>query len=594
MRKICVVVGSRANYSSIKSAMRAIEDHPELELQLVVGASALLDRYGSSVNVIEDDGFTPVERVFMLIEGETPSTMAKSTGLGLLELPTAFERLQPDIVVTVGDRFETMATALAAAYMNIPLAHTMGGEVSGTIDESIRHAVTKFAHIHFPACSEAAERIVKLGEPPETVFNVGCPRIDLVAEVLRQGDNGSLAGLFEVGVGVELDLDRPFAIVSQHPITTEYGHGEDQITETLLAVREVGIPAVVLWPNADAGSEEIARGIRKLRERGLDNEMHFFKNLHDGDVHPSDGADRLPARELELGDPRGRLHRHAGRQHRLAPDGPTARGERHRRRPQPGRGRRRARAPDGARPLRLGADLRRRRGGEADRRRARDRRALDPEADHLLMEMLGLVPARGGSRGIPGKNLVPLAGKPLLAWTCEQALASERLTRIAVSTDSEEIAAAARALGVEVIERPPELADDDTPMLPVVAHALEATGADAVVLLQPTSPLRRAADIDAAVDLWRESRRRLGRLRDPGTAPVHARIAAAAGRGRPTRAVRGRDGGLAPREACAVRPERPGRTRRRSGDCACRLALRRARARLRDVDARFRRHRRPR
>lgn len=278
MKRICVVVGSRANYSSIKSAMRAIADHPELELQLVVGASALLDRYGTSVSVIERDGFTPDERVFMLIEGETPSTMAKSTGLGLLELPTAFERLQPDIVVTVGDRFETIATALAAVYMNIPLAHTMGGEVSGTIDESIRHAVTKFAHLHFPACSEAAERIVKLGEPPDTVFNVGCPRIDLVADVLAQpGDE--LEGLFEVGVGGALDLEAPFAIVSQHSVTTEYSQGERQITETLMAVHDVGVPTIVLWPNADAGSEEIARGIRKLRERDLDESMHFFKNL---------------------------------------------------------------------------------------------------------------------------------------------------------------------------------------------------------------------------------------------------------------------------------------------------------------------------
>ena len=114
MRSVCVVVGSRANYSSIKSAMRAIQAHSELELQLVVGASALLDRYGTVLEVIEQDGFEPDERVFMLIEGETPSTMAKSTGLGLLELPTAFERLRPDIVITVGDRFETMATALAA------------------------------------------------------------------------------------------------------------------------------------------------------------------------------------------------------------------------------------------------------------------------------------------------------------------------------------------------------------------------------------------------------------------------------------------------------------------------------------------------
>ena len=278
MRKVCVVVGSRANYSSIKSAMRAVRDHPELQLQLVVGASALLDRYGTVVDVIERDGFEPDEKVFMLIEGETPGTMAKSTGLGLLELPTAFERLEPDVVITVGDRFETMSTALAATYMNIPLAHTMGGEVSGNIDESIRHAVTKFAHLHFPACTDAGDRIVRMGEPPETVHVVGCPRMDLVAEVLADGEDG-LSDLFDVGVGGEFDLDRPFLIVSQHPVTTEYGDGERQITETLKAVQEVGLPAVVLWPNADAGSEDIARGLRKFREHEDDSRLHFFKNL---------------------------------------------------------------------------------------------------------------------------------------------------------------------------------------------------------------------------------------------------------------------------------------------------------------------------
>src|SRR5579862_1740414 len=112
MRKICVFVGSRANYSSIKSALRAIQAHPELELQLIAGASAVLDRYGSVVQLLERDGFQPRARVFMLIEGETPATMAKSTGLGLQELPTLFEILRPDIVLTIGDRFETMATAL--------------------------------------------------------------------------------------------------------------------------------------------------------------------------------------------------------------------------------------------------------------------------------------------------------------------------------------------------------------------------------------------------------------------------------------------------------------------------------------------------
>lgn len=278
-RKICVVIGSRANYSSIKSAMAAIRDHADLELQLVVGASALLDRYGAVVSLIERDGFSPVARVHMLIEGETPETMAKSTGLGLLELPTIFDQVRPDVVLTVGDRFETMATTLAAAYMNIPIAHTMGGEVSGTIDESIRHAVTKFAHIHFPASKEAKERIIRLGERPDDVYLVGCPRIDLVAEIMAQQDGELDDHLFDVGVGERFDLSKPFLLVSQHPVTTEYGAGERQITETLEAIRETGLPAIILWPNADAGSDDIARGIRKWRERKLDHNMHFFKNL---------------------------------------------------------------------------------------------------------------------------------------------------------------------------------------------------------------------------------------------------------------------------------------------------------------------------
>jgi UDP-hydrolysing UDP-N-acetyl-D-glucosamine 2-epimerase len=279
MRKICIVVGSRANYSSIKSAMRAIQNHPDLELQVVVGASAVLDRYGSVVNLIEKDGFPPAARVFMLVEGETPATMAKSTGLGLLELPTIFDQLQPDIVLTVGDRFETMATTLAAAYMNIPLAHTMGGEVSGTIDESIRHAVTKFAHIHFPACTDARDRIIKLGERPEDVHLVGCPRIDLVAEVLEQDKNGLSGDLFEQGVGGKFDLSQPFLMLSQHPVTTEYGEGERQITESLMAIHGLGVPTIALWPNADAGSDDIARGMRKFREHYDDSKIHFFKNL---------------------------------------------------------------------------------------------------------------------------------------------------------------------------------------------------------------------------------------------------------------------------------------------------------------------------
>jgi len=277
-KKICVVVGSRANYSSIKAVLRSVQSHPDLELQLVAAASALLDRYGAVVDIIQRDGFEPAARLYMLVEGETPATMAKSTGLGLIELPTILEKLKPDVVLTVGDRFETMATALAAAYMNIPLAHTMGGEVSGNIDECIRHAITKFAHIHFPACEDAAERIRRLGEEPERVHVVGCPRMDIVAEILN--DTPDIADvLSREGVGVQFDAERDFILVSQHPVTGEYGSGEQQIESTLAAVRETGFPALVLWPNADAGSEDVARGIRKYRERNPDAPFHYVKNL---------------------------------------------------------------------------------------------------------------------------------------------------------------------------------------------------------------------------------------------------------------------------------------------------------------------------
>jgi len=275
-RKVCVVVASRANYARIKTGLEAVRDHPELELQLVAGASLVLERFGNALEVLTMDGFSPDATIRFIIEGETPATMAKSTGLGLLELPTVFELLQPDVVVTVADRFETIATAVAASYMNIPVAHTQGGEVSGSIDESVRHAVTKLAHVHFPATELAAQRVVAMGEDPAWVFNVGCPSIDLVSRTdlgLRRDV------LLRSGVGEPFDPDGPFVLVMQHPVTTEYGFGFDQINQTLEAVAAVGMQALVFWPNVDAGSEDVAKGIRVFRELGRAHGFHFFRNL---------------------------------------------------------------------------------------------------------------------------------------------------------------------------------------------------------------------------------------------------------------------------------------------------------------------------
>ena len=168
-RKVCVIVNSRANYGRIKSFIHAAYNHPGLELQLIVGASALLYRFGSVIDIIRKDGFKPDAIVHSIVEGETPITMAKSVGLGTIELATQFQALAPDVVLTVADRFETIASAIAASYMNIPVAHTQGGEMTGSIDENVRHAITKLSHIHFPATERARDFLIRMGEQPDTV-----------------------------------------------------------------------------------------------------------------------------------------------------------------------------------------------------------------------------------------------------------------------------------------------------------------------------------------------------------------------------------------------------------------------------------------
>lgn len=276
-RKVCVIVNSRANYGRIKSVLKAVQEHPDLELQLVVGASALLYRFGKVVDIVRADGFEPSSVVYSILEGENPTTMAKSTGVAIMELATQFENLKPDVVITVADRFETMATAIAASYMNIPLAHTQGGEVTGSIDESVRHAVTKLAHLHFPATQHSAENIIRMGENPKTVFMTGCPAMDALAEAdLSMPDD-----FFDRygGVGPPIDPRKPFMVVLQHPVTTEFGSGLQQIRQTLEAVKSIGMQTVWLWPNVDAGSDDISKGLRMFREKEDPDWVHFYRNF---------------------------------------------------------------------------------------------------------------------------------------------------------------------------------------------------------------------------------------------------------------------------------------------------------------------------
>jgi len=278
-RKVCVVITARPSYSRIKSALQAIQQHPNLELQLVVAASALLDRYGNAVKYIELDGFEITSRVYMVFEGENLVTSAKSTGLGLVELATVFDNLKPDVVITIADRYETLATAVAASYMNIPIAHVQGGEVTGSIDEKVRHAVTKLSNIHFVATKKAGERVIRMGEDPETVFVTGCPSVDLAASILESPELNFNPLKKYGGVGSNLDVSNNYIVVMQHPVTTEYHEARRHVTETLYAVRDLGMPALWFWPNVDAGSDGTSKGIRAFRENEKLEKIHFFKNM---------------------------------------------------------------------------------------------------------------------------------------------------------------------------------------------------------------------------------------------------------------------------------------------------------------------------
>lgn len=282
-RKIVVVITARPSYSRVKTVLSAIQKHADLELQLVVAASALLDRYGSAVNYIEKDGFAIAAKVFNVLEGENLTAAAKTTGIGILELSTVFDNLKPDIVVTVADRFETMATAIAASYMNIPLAHIQGGEVTGNIDEKVRHAITKLADYHFVASESAKERVIKLGENPDFVFNTGCPSIDIASEINTiKGLNFNPYQKYG-GVGSDPDLSIGYLVVMQHPVTTEYQNSRKHIEETLEAVNELNMPTLWFWPNVDAGADGTSTGIRAFREYHKLKNVHFFKNMEGDD-----------------------------------------------------------------------------------------------------------------------------------------------------------------------------------------------------------------------------------------------------------------------------------------------------------------------
>lgn len=276
-RKICFVVNSRANYARIKSVILESQILNDLEVNVIAGASAVLYNYGQVTNFMESDGIQINSELYNVVEGNKPISMAKSTGLSILDLAQQFQQIKPDLVITVADRFETIATAIAASYMNIAVAHTQGGEITGSIDENVRHAITKLAHFHFPATDRAERVLLQLGEEPFRIHKIGCPALD-IANTNNRLSLEETIGNYR-GVGAPIDTKEPYILISQHPDTLKYLDARAQISQTLQAILELKMQAIWLWPNIDAGSDSISKLLREHRENNQKSKIHFYRNF---------------------------------------------------------------------------------------------------------------------------------------------------------------------------------------------------------------------------------------------------------------------------------------------------------------------------
>ena len=250
-RKIAVVTGTRAEYGILRSVLRAVRAQRGLELKVIATGMHLSHEFGYTVDEIIKDGFDIAARVEMVPADDTPAAAARSVGQGITGMTDAFQKLQPDIIVVLGDRTEPLAAAVAGAYMNIPVAHIHGGDnPQSGLDENARHAITKMAHIHFPATKKSAERIIKMGEDEWRVHIVGSPALD---EIL----NEALIEPETIARQYNIDLNHPLILIVQHPVSTEPEKAAGQVTQTLEAAAASGFQVIVVYPNSDAGGRSI-------------------------------------------------------------------------------------------------------------------------------------------------------------------------------------------------------------------------------------------------------------------------------------------------------------------------------------------------
>lgn len=272
--RVAVVLTARPSWAKLGPVCEALRAQGD-DVQILACASALLERYGRVVDVVRAQGFSVAEEIYSTHEGETLITSAKETGTLLSDLAPALARLDPDAVVVCADRHEVLAAAQAAAYLHLPLVHLQGGEVTGSIDDKVRHAVSQLADLHCVCTSRAKRRVERMTGSDRVVWT-GCPSID----VARRAQMRDTIRLHDIGgVGASIDLTQSFAVVLQHPVTDAAAEAFDQMTITLEAIHRAQIPALVFWPGQDAGAGEISKAIRLWREQHPDHPIHAVRNL---------------------------------------------------------------------------------------------------------------------------------------------------------------------------------------------------------------------------------------------------------------------------------------------------------------------------
>lgn len=278
-RKVCFVITSFIHYSRNILILDELRKRSDVELHVILAGTALSAKYTSvSIGIKErlaESGFTNLHEMHFNLEGDNYTTKTKTTGLGIIEFSSIFSQIQPDVVVVRGDRFEVLAAAVAAAFMNISIAHIEGGDLSGTIDESVRHAVTKLSHIHFATNDDAVDRLKKMGENPEYIFNFGSPDLEVPLKLGMVSPDITVTGS-----GALLDLSKEYIVVLYHPVAGEVNDVVVHTKALLSAVHDLAVQTVWFWPNFDVGSEQISRQLRIFSDHVHNHKIRFMRYLH--------------------------------------------------------------------------------------------------------------------------------------------------------------------------------------------------------------------------------------------------------------------------------------------------------------------------